>query len=219
MNRISRIALYTTLIAAPDSILAQIAILEDPKTSIKINAEKNISIGYNTFAEFYLGGEFPRRSHHKVSVQAGYQFALTSEMSYTWGPFNATTPWLTNNCKGIRIRAGYQFVDRRDKNRATIFLETHQLESNPYINQDFVGSSAVPIIYFTETYQKYGVRFMNATPIDQSHTAFFTVSVAIFYSIAHRTYISASNGIPLPPDSDSTFTTPQLTIGLQFLLF
>jgi hypothetical protein len=205
--------------AAPESILAQIAVLEDPKYAEQISSEKIISVGYNTFGEFYLGGAFPRRSRQKLSVQAGYQFALTSEMSYTWGPFDTMTPWLTNNCKGVRIRAGYQFVDRRDKNRATIFLETHQLESNPFINQDYSGSSRVPIIYFTETYQKYGVRFMNATPLNQNHSVCFTYSVGIFYSIAHRTYISASNGIPLPPDSDSTFTTPQLTIGLQFLLF
>jgi hypothetical protein len=214
MNRISRIAIYLTLLATPDSILAQIPALENLEPS-----ENSISLGYNTFGEFYIGGAFPRRSNKKLSVQAGYQFALTSEMSYTWGPFDAMTPWLTNNCKGIRIRAGYQFADRREKNHATIFLETHQLESNPFINQDFSGSNQVPVIYFTETYQKYGVRFMNAIPLDQHQSIFLTFSVGIFYSIAHRTYQSISGGLPLPPDSDSTFTTPQLTIGLQFLLF
>lgn len=214
MNRISRITFYTTLLAAPSIGFTQIPALENPEPS-----EGAISIGYNTFGEFYLGGAFPRRSRQKLSVQAGYQFALTSDMSYTWGLLDTMTPWLTNNCKGIRIRAGYQFVDRRDKHRATVFLETHQLTSNPFINQDFSGSSGVPIIYFTETYQKYGVRFMNATPLDERQSIFFTVSVGIFYSIAHRTYQSISGGLPLPPESDSTFTTPQLTIGLQFLLF
>lgn len=214
MNGVSRIVIYTIAVVTPEALVAQI-----PATQEKLLPGKTMSIGYNTFGEFYLGGEFPRTSRNKLSLQAGYQLAITSGMSYTWGPLAVTTPWLTNNCKGVRIRVGYQFIDSRDKNRATVFVETHQLESNPFIDQDYVGSSSIPVLYFTETHQKYGVRFQNASPIDKGHSIFFTVSVGIFYTMAHRTYLSASNGIPLPPDSDSTFTTPQITIGLQFILF
>lgn len=214
MNGASRIVICTIALAAPETLVAQV-----PPAQDKLPQGNTMSIGYNTFGEFYLGAEFPRRSRTKLSLQAGYQVAITSDMSYTWGPFATTTPWLTNNCKGVRFRVGYQFMDNRDKNRISLFVETHQLESNPFIDQDYVGSSSVPAFYFTETHQKYGVRFQNASPLDKGHSMFFTVSVGIFYTMAHRTYLSASNGIPLPPDSDTTFTTPQISIGLLFLLF
>lgn len=222
MNRYGRFFLVTSLLAGPEAI-AQIPLLENPKPAkpweTPTPSTKIVSIGYNTFGEFYVGGELPKNSNNKLSVQAGYQVAITSGMSYQWGPFDTTTPWLTNNCKGTRFRVGYQTVDRHDRNRLAIYIEAHQLESNPFINQDFSGSSQVPIIYFTESYQKYGLRFLNAKPLDRNHTVFFTMSIAVFYSMAHRTYLSASNGIPLPPDEDLTFTSPQITFGLQFLLF
>ncbi|MBL7849374.1 MAG: hypothetical protein JNN04_00635 [Cyclobacteriaceae bacterium] len=221
MNRYGRFFLVTSLLAGPDTI-AQLP-LENSKPDkpweTQPTSTKIISIGYNTFGEFYVGGELPKNSNNKLSMQAGYQVAITSGMSYQWGPFGMTTPWLNNNCKGIRIRIGYQTIDNRDRNHLAVYLEAHQLESNPFINQDFSGSSQVAVIYFTETYQKYGVRFLNAKPLNSNHTVFFTMSVAVFYSLAHRTYLSASNGIPLPPEEDYTFTSPQITFGLQFLLF
>ncbi len=214
MNRHGHNFLLTILLAAPELLLAQIPVFDDPKPP-----EKRISIGYNTFGEFYVGGELPRKSFHRLSLQAGYQIALTSGMSYAWGPFSTTTPWLTNNCEGVRFRVGYQFIDMRNDKRIMLFIETHQLQSNPYINQDFSGSNLVASLYFTETHQKYGARFMTASPIGQSRTVYFTFSIGVFYTMAHRTYISASNGIALPPDTDTTFTTPQITAGLQFMLF
>ncbi len=190
--------------------------------SAQAQTDNRVAFGYNTFNEVYLAYEFPIRKETtiqqetRISVQAGYQFALKSEADYTWGPFEMTTPFLTNNASGVRMRAGYKF--QHEKGFATLFLEYQNLQSNPFTYSTFSGSSMAPIYKFKEAYQKYGVRIMNATPIGGGRSVYLTYSVALFLSNIHRTDISM-NGTPSTKESDAQTVSPQITFGLMFYLF
>lgn len=190
--------------------------------SAQAQTDNRVAFGYNTFNEVYLGYEFPIRKETtiqretRISVQAGYQFALKSEADYTWGPLEMTTPFLTNNAFGVRIRAGFKF--HFEKGFAKLFLEYQNLQSNPFTYSTFSGSSHAPIYRFKEAYHKYGVRILNATSIGGSTSAYLTYSVALFYSDIHRTDISR-NGTPTTTESDAQTVTPQITLGLMFYLF
>lgn len=180
-----------------------------------------ISLGYHTFNEVYVGAEFPKKSFHKVSVQVGYQFAITSSASYYWGPFNMQNPFLTNNSDGIRMRVGYQ-TRSEGSNHIVIFLEYQKLQSNEFLYSTFSGSSHASADTFTESSQKYGLRFLREKALGKSETVFFTSSIALFYSAITRSYsVTGPVGSPSPSNEVEKLHTwsPQLTVGLKFMLF
>jgi len=184
--------------------------------------DNRVALGYNTFNEVYVGYEFPVQEEStihretRIGVQLGYQFAMSSDADYTWGPFEMTTPFLTNNAYGVRVRVGYKL--HFGKSFATLFLEYENLKSNPFTHSTYSGSRFAPIYIFKEAYQKYGIRIMNATSIGGSTSVYLTYSAALFLVQTHRTDISL-NGTPITTESDIQTVSPQITIGLMFYLF
>lgn len=147
----------------------------------RAQSDTKFSVGYNTFNEVYAGFQIP----YLTTFELGYQFALTEEARYNSGPFDSTTPFLTNNAKGIRIRAGYPMTDN-----FTIYVEYQNLKSNNLIyaapNSRIIGSE------FKESYSKYGIRISWAIPIS-TNTIYFTYSFAFFYMDIHRKYSMLGN--------------------------
>lgn len=176
------------------------------------------SVGYNTFNEVYIGYEFPRKKDLKWIAQAGYQFALSQDATYMSFMGTMRSPFITNNAHGLRTRLGIKRNEAGRLHHFMFFLEYERLESNPFINDDYSGSSLAPYDIFTEQYSRYGFRFQRAVPLGEM--VYFTYSVALFYSDVTRSY-QMKGAPPTPSNLVETYGywAPQLTAGLKFYIF